>query len=459
MSMEQYLGVYFLGIGGIGMSALARYFALKGRVVAGYDRTPSAITSQLAKMGIGIHFIDDAELIPSEFRNPATTLVVYTPAVPETLAELAYFRRGGFQLLKRAQVLGMLSLGYQTLAVAGTHGKTTTSTLLAYLLGSSSVGCDAFLGGISKNYGSNLVTADKGRKLLVAEADEYDRSFLNLHPQLAVITSVDPDHLDIYGDYERVVEAFNQFAGQVKPNGTLIAKSGLGIAPIPERGVTRLTYGLSSDADFYPVNLSLNEGCYGFSLETPNGTIDDLKLGVPGLFNFENSIAAAAAAITCGISHDELRSGLLSFSGVSRRFDIRFKSSRTVYVDDYAHHPREIEAMIESARQVYPNRKITGIFQPHLYSRTRDFAFDFARSLDKLDMAILLDIYPAREQPIEGITSQTIADKMNNPNRLLLDKADLLEWLRKNDVDVLLTMGAGDIDRLAPEIVKIFEAK
>jgi UDP-N-acetylmuramate--alanine ligase len=457
--MEQYSGVYFLGIGGIGMSALARYFALKGRVVAGYDRTPSAITSQLAEMGIGIHFTDDVELIPSEFRNPATTMVVYTPAVPETLAELAYFRKGGFQLLKRAQVLGMLALGYQTLAIAGTHGKTTTSTLLAHLLGSSSVGCDAFLGGISKNFGSNMVIADKGRKLLVAEADEYDRSFLNLHPQLAVITSVDADHLDIYGDYESVVEAFNQFAGQVKPHGTLIVKSGLGLWPNLKMGVKRLTYGLSSDADFHPVNLSLNEGCYSYSLVSPNGTIDDLKLGVPGLYNLENSIAAAAAAITCGISHDELRCGLLSFSGVSRRFDIRFKNSRTVYVDDYAHHPREIEAMIESARQVYPNRKITGVFQPHLYSRTRDFAFDFAKSLDKLDMAILLEIYPAREQPIEGITSRTIADKMSKPNRLLLDKADLLGWLRKNDVDVLLTMGAGDIDRLAPEIVKILEAK
>jgi len=459
MDFKQIKRVYFVGIGGIGMSALARYFVQRGKIVAGYDKTSSGITVDLEKLGVAVHYTDDINIIPVEFRSTEGTLVIYTPAIPSEHTELNFFLNNGFSIIKRAQALGFIASAMSVLAVAGTHGKTSTTTMLSHLLGSSSVGCDAFLGGISKNFASNLVTADKGKNLLVVEADEYDRSFLSLFPHLAIITSVDADHLDIYGTHEHVLEAFSLFAGQIKPGGVLVMKYGLNFSPKLANGVKVFTYGFTNTADVYPSNISITDGFYNFTLNTPSGKIDNLRLGVPGRYNLENALAACSAAISMGITNDELRSGLLSFTGVVRRFDVQFKSQNSIYIDDYAHHPQEINAMVESVRDVFPGRKVVGIFQPHLFSRTRDFADDFAISLDKLDTAIMLDIYPARELPIEGVTSTSILNRMKNPNRLLLSKNGVLEWVLKNDIDILLTMGAGDIDRLVPQIVEVLKSK
>ena len=459
MDFEQIKRVYFVGIGGIGMSALARYFVQRGKAVAGYDRTSSGITVDLENMGVAVHYTDDINLIPADFRSLNGTLIIYTPAIPAEHTELNFFKNSGFEIIKRAQALGFIASAMSVLGVAGTHGKTSTTTMLSHLLGSSSVGCDAFLGGISKNFGSNLVTADKGKNLLVVEADEYDRSFLSLFPHLAIITSVDADHLDIYGTHEHVLEAFGLFAGQVKPNGFLVMKQGLNFTPKLASGVKVITYGFTSNADVYPSNIRIVDGFYNFTLNTPSGSIDNLHLGVPGKYNLENALAASAAALAVGISSDELGSGLQSFSGVVRRFDVQFKNATSIYIDDYAHHPQEINAMVESVRDVFPNRKVVGVFQPHLYSRTRDFADEFAQSLDKLDTAILLDIYPARELPIEGVTSNSILARMKNPNKVLLSKNNILEWVAKNDIDILVTMGAGDIDRLVPQIVEVLKSK
>lgn len=458
MELSAVKRVYFIGIGGIGMSALARYFMHYGIPVAGYDRAQSDVTSSLEALGASIHYTESEEDIPEEFRNKSDMLVIYTPAIPGNHSELVYFQNNGFPLMKRSQVLGLISSSYSTLAVAGTHGKTTTSTLLAHLL-SSSMGCDAFLGGISRNYSSNLLLADKGKKLLVVEADEYDRSFLTLHPYLAIVTSVEADHLDIYGTYSAVQNAFQAFISQVKPGGYLVVKKGIDLMFENTNDIQLITYGFTPDCQYYPTNISIRNGLYRFTLVTPKGKIENLTLGVPGNYNLENAIAASAAALTMGISHQDLAQGLESFMGVQRRFDVRYRGNRIIYIDDYAHHPSEIEALVRSVRDVFPNRAITGIFQPHLFTRTRDFAADFAAALDKLDKPIITEIYPARELPIPGVSAETILSQMKNRNALLVKKDDIISWLESNDFDILLTIGAGDIDRLIGKIVSTLEAK
>ncbi len=448
--------VYFVGIGGIGMSALARYFAKQGKLVCGYDRTQTKLTVELEGEGISIHYADDVNLISKEFRNNVNgTLVVYTPAVPQNHTELEFFVNNGYTIVKRAQALGVIAGAKKTLAVAGTHGKTTTSSLLAHLLSKSSIGCDAFLGGISKNFSSNLVISKSGSDNLVVEADEFDRSFLSLYPQLAIITSVDADHLDIYGCYEEVVEAYEAFASQIKHNGTLIIKQGLGLIPLMSTRVKVYTYSLKDKADYFLTNIEIKDGSYYFSLNTPKGAIDGLKLGVPGLYNVENAVAASAAALQQGVTEEELRKGLSSFSGVVRRFDVQYRGTKAVYIDDYAHHPEELKATITSVQEMYPARRVAGIFQPHLFTRTRDFTKEFAQSLDLLDKVYLLDIYPAREKPIPGVTSESILSLMKCPDKRIYSKDDLLNQLKVDDIDILVTMGAGDIDRLVPKIVKI----
>jgi UDP-N-acetylmuramate--alanine ligase len=448
--------VYFVGIGGIGMSALARYFAKQGKLVCGYDRTQTALTLELEQEGIDIHYVDDISLISREFRNSIEgTLVVYTPAVPQNHSELNYFINSNYTVVKRAQALGVIAGVKRTLAVAGTHGKTTTSTLLAHLLSDSSIGCEAFLGGISKNFKSNLVLNSKKSDLLVVEADEFDRSFLSLFPQLAIITSVDADHLDIYDTYKDVLDAYEAFASQIKHNGTLIIKYGIGLIPLLSVSVKLYTYSLKEKADYYLTNIEIKDGFYHFNLNTPNGAIDGLMLGVPGLYNLENAVAASAAALQQGITAEELKKGLSSFTGVVRRFDVQYRGKKTVYIDDYAHHPEELKAAITSVKDLFKGRKVTGIFQPHLFTRTRDFTMEFAQSLDLLDEVLLLDIYPAREEPIPGVTSASIFSLMKCPSKRLCSKDELLEIIKKDELDILVSMGAGDIDRLVPEIVNI----
>lgn len=456
--LEKLQRVYFVGIGGIGMSSLARYFVQAGMAVAGYDRSPSSITQALSEIGVRVHFDDDVALIPPEFLNPEGTLLVYTPAIPAEHSELQHLRSLGLMPLKRAQVLGIIARRHRTLGVAGTHGKTTTSTMLGHLLGQSSMGCSALVGGISKNFGSNLLLADRGHKLMVVEADEFDRSFLSLSPSLAIITSTDPDHLDIYGTHQRMLEAFEQFTARIEPGGILIIKHGLCLQPSLAPKVRTITYGLNEQADVHPINVELHNGLYRFDLHTPQGDVSQLLLGVPGLHNLENATAAAAAALLMGLKPDELRRGLSTFAGVVRRFDVHYRSERAAYIDDYAHHPDEIRATVRSLREAFPGRRLTGVFQPHLYSRTRDFARDFALALDALDQAYLLDIYPARELPIEGVSSCSIAELMQHPAPVL-SRTELLEQLRTKPLDVLVTMGAGDIDRLAPELTTLLEQR
>ncbi len=448
--------VYFVGIGGIGMSALARYFAKQGKHVCGYDRTQTGLTLELEQESIDIHYADDVNLISREFRgNKEGTLVVYTPAVPKNHSELNYFIDNKYTVVKRAEALGVIAGVKRTLAVAGTHGKTTTSTLLAHLLSKSAVGCDAFLGGIAKDFKSNLVISDKNTEMLVVEADEFDRSFLSLNPHLAIITSVDADHLDIYGSHSKVLEAFRAFTGQIQEHGVLIVKSGLDFIPNLKSSVRTFTYSLKDKADFSISNLEIKDGFYHFDLITPVGEVTELMLGVPGLYNVENAIAASTAALLMGVNPNELRAGLSSFSGVVRRFDVQYRGKKVVYIDDYAHHPEELRAAITSVKDLYKDRKVTGIFQPHLFTRTRDFTKEFAQSLDLLDEVLLLDIYPAREEPIQGVTSTSILDLMKCPNKRLCSKERLIEIIRNDELDILISMGAGDIDRLVPEIVNI----
>lgn len=437
------------------MSAIARYFVQRGLPVAGYDRTPSSITDELGAIGVNIHFADDVHLIPPQFTVVANTLVIYTPAIPPNHSELNYFMSNGFMLVKRSQALGVIASTEQTVGIAGTHGKTSITTMVAHVLGSSALGCNAFLGGISKNYGSNLVLCDKGNRLLVVEADEFDRSFLTLHPYLAVVTSTDADHLDIYGTHLQVIEAFNQYAAQIKPGGVLVKKFGLDFNPQLAHGVSTITYGFDPQASVRPIDVEIIDGLFRFTAITPDGAIEGIELGVPGRYNLENALAAIAVATALEVSPNELRSSLKSFAGVVRRFDVQHRDQKVLYIDDYAHHPNEVSAMIDSVRGIYPGRAITGIFQPHLFTRTRDFADGFATALDKLDTPIILDIYPARESPIEGITSRTILDMMMNPRRLLMEKTQVLDWIAGADLDILLTMGAGDIDRLVPKIVEV----
>jgi len=438
--------IYFLGIGGIGMSALARYFIAKGHQVHGYDRTPTVLTASLEKEGMHIHFHEDISLIPAQ-----TGLVVYTPAIPATNLEFQYLQKSGIRMMKRAEVLGMLSSEYKTIACAGTHGKTTISTMVSYLLQQSHIGCQAFLGGISRNFNTNLLISEIS-PFMVVEADEYDRSFLHLHPYIAIITSIDSDHLDIYQTHDAVNEAFSSFTGNIVPLGTLILKKGLDIPALLSADTHVYTYAVDQEADYYASNLSLENGLYHFDLTYPMGKIHNLTLGIPGLYNVENAVASLAAVLLAGVTPDEVSQALSSFKGVKRRFDIRLNEHNLAYIDDYAHHPEEINACISSARAMFPGRKLTGIFQPHLFTRTRDFAAEFAKSLSLLDEVFLLPIYPARELPIEGIDSNMLLSLINNSNKHLVEKADIPDCFTGTNTDVVLTMGAGDIDTLVEPI-------
>ena len=447
-----YTNVYFLGIGGIGMSALARYFAHEGRRVAGYDRTPSDLTAALEAEGIAVTYEDREETIPEGFRDPATTLVVYTPALPHDHRQWAWFRERGFEILKRSRMLGIVSEGKYVMAVAGTHGKTTTTTLTAWLNHQAGGGGSAFLGGISKNFGSNLVLGTGDR--LAVEADEFDRSFLQLHPDAAVVTAVDADHLDIYGTVEAVREAFSQFIAQIKPGGALILKAGVELA-LPESGIRIYRYSCDEPADFYATRIRLIEGGhYLFDVVCPDRVIRDCTLGVPGRVNIENAVGAVALLWVAGFDEEKLREALASFSGVKRRFDFYINTPRRIYMDDYAHHPRELQATITSFRAMFPGRKLTVVFQPHLYTRTRDFFQEFASVLSQADEVFLLPIYPAREEPIEGVTSEMLLDRITVPARVV-QKPELLDVLRQENPEALITFGAGDIDRFCEPIARM----
>ena len=460
MEMQKITSVYFVGAGGIGMSALARYFRAKGKQVAGYDKTPSDLTAALIEEGIRIHYTDDIALIPEDCKQIDSTLVIYTPAIPETHTELNYFKTNGFTLMKRARVLGDITRTERGLCVAGTHGKTTTSSMLAHLLKQSHVDCNAFLGGILKNYNSNLMLSDKS-DLAVIEADEFDRSFHWLNPYMAVITAVDPDHLDIYGTPAAYRESFEHFTSLIRPDGCLVMKKGLQLQPRLPEGTKLYTYSATEEADFFARNIRIGNGDILFDFVTPDGCIPDVKLGVPVKVNIENGVAAMALAWLNGLTPEEIRRGMETFAGPVRRFDFHLKKDDIVLLDDYAHHPAELKASIQSVKELYPDKKVTGIFQPHLYTRTRDFAADFAASLSLLDELILLDIYPAREEPIPGVTSQIIFDRVTIPNKRMIRKEELLDLVQKEaaSFEVVLMVGAGNIDRLVEPVKQILEKR
>ncbi|MDE6046657.1 MAG: UDP-N-acetylmuramate--L-alanine ligase [Alistipes sp.] len=441
--------VYFLGIGGIGMSALARYFLHAGKQVAGYDRTPSRLTAELEAEGAAVHYDDDVRAIPEAFLDPHDTMVVYTPAVPQEHSELRYFCEHGFAVEKRSQMLGHLAEGKYVMAVAGTHGKTTTSTLVAWLNRALTGGGSAFLGGISKNFGGNLVLGDGAR--LAVEADEFDRSFLRLYPDVAVITSADADHLDIYGTHEAVKEAFAQFVRQIRPGGALVIKQGVDLV-LDNPGIRVYRYSYDTPCDFYARHVELLEGGhYRYDLVTPDGVIEGCTLGIPGWINVENAVAACAA-VWCASQHegaafdaDRLREALAAFSGVKRRFEFYVNTPRQVYMDDYAHHPRELAATLTSVRRMFPGRRITALFQPHLYTRTRDFFEGFADALSLADQVVLLPIYPAREEPIPGVSSELIAGRVAVPCRIV-ERERLADEVAAMETDVVVSFGAGNID-------------
>ena len=447
----EFQNIYFLGIGGIGMSALARYFLHEGKRVAGYDRTPSHLTDELAAEGAAIHFEDDVRRIPAEFLDPAATMVVYTPAVPQEHGEYQYFVSHGFCVEKRSQMLGHLAEGKYVMAVAGTHGKTTTTTLVAWLNRGVTGGGSAFLGGISKNFGGNLVLGAGAR--LAVEADEFDRSFLRLYPDVAVITSADADHLDIYGTHEAVKEAFAQFVAQIRPGGALIVKRGVELdLRNPEISVYR--YGYDGPCDFYADRIRvLDDGRYRFDLVFPDRRLEECTLGIPGRVNVENCVAAAALLWVAGVDDRKLREAIASFSGVRRRFDFYVNEPGRVYMDDYAHHPNELRAAIGSLREMFPGRRLTVVFQPHLYTRTRDFCEEFASALSLADRVLLLPIYPAREEPIEGVRSEMLLPLLTVPARVV-SKDGLLDAIRDENPELLVTFGAGDIDRFCGRIAE-----
>lgn len=451
--------VYFLGIGGIGMSALARYFKYTGRNVAGYDRTPTPLTEKLQEEGIDVHFDDDIRNIPSKW-NPSETMAVYTPALPDDHQELNWFKSQPIGLFKRAKVLGLICNEKNGIGVAGTHGKTTVSTMVSNIMNKTKNGCGAFLGGISKNFGSNLLLPKADSPWIVAEADEFDRSFLHLRPQLALVTSIDADHLDIYGEKEMIVESFEKYISQIREGGKLVVKKGIGL-DTSKTGAEVFTYSLKDDTDFATVNLRLEEasGLYRFDLKTPGGIIANCRMNYPGLVNVENTVGASALAYLAGATANEIKAGIEDYQGVARRFDVRVRTENKIYIDDYAHHPEELKAVITSVRALYPGRKITGIFQPHLYSRTRDFAAEFAASLDLLDKAVLIPLYPAREEPIPGVSSEIIFKKMKTEEKYLLERDEALELLKTDPNEVVLTVGAGDIDRMVGDIEKILKNK
>ena len=450
--------VYFVGAGGIGMSAIARYFIRKGLVVAGYDKTPSSLTKHLEKEGMIIHYTEDVAQIPVACRNPKNTLVIYTPAIPDDHKELAYFRQNGFDIQKRAQVLGMLTREHKGLCVAGTHGKTTTSTMCAHIMHQSAKDCNAFLGGISKNYGTNYILSDDS-DYVVIEADEFDRSFHWLRPWMTVITSTDPDHLDIYGTKEAYLESFRHYTTLIQPGGTLIIHTGLEMKPDVPEGVRTYTYGIG-EGDFHADNIRIENGEIIFDFISPFGNVEDVKLGQPVPINIDNGVGAMAMAQLNGCTPDELRYGMQTYKGVDRRFDFTLRDKRHVVLSDYAHHPKEIYQSANSMRQVYHDRHITAIFQPHLYTRTRDFYKEFAEALSQLDEVILCDIYPAREKPIEGVTSKLIYDNLApGVKKEMIHKEDVLDYVKGRDFDVLIILGAGDLDNYVPEITKIIKEK
>ena len=451
--MAEYKHIYFIGIGGIGMSAIARYYKFKGYEVSGYDRTPSELTARLEAEGIAVHYEDNTDFIPKDVEQ---TLVIYTPAIPADMGEFVYVQEHGYRVIKRSKMLGEISRGQKCLAVAGTHGKTTTSTLTAHIITESGEGCTAFLGGISKNYGTNLLMSHN--PCVVAEADEFDRSFHQLYPSIAVITEMDADHLDIYGDLEHVQVAFRIFASQV--SDILIVKKGLPIGA-GDTGARIFTYHYDDrDADFHAENIRLDSlGHYSFDLVHPEGVIRDISPGALGWVNIENSVAAAAVCLGYGIAPEAIKKAIGSFSGVQRRMDVHVNRPGLTYIDDYAHHPQELATAISSIRGIFPGRKITAIFQPHLYTRTRDLAAEFAQALSAVDKLILLDIYPARELPIEGVSSELIFKDVTAAEKILIRKEELMSVLEKEDLDVLVSFGAGNIDRFIAPITEMLEKR
>ena len=458
MDVNTLKSVYFIGAGGIGMSALVRYFLSKGKKVGGYDRTPSELTEKLIEEGADIHYEEAVALIGDEFKSPQDTLVVYTPAIPNQHAELEYFRNNGFTILKRSQVLGMLTRSCKGLCAAGTHGKTTTSTMTAHLLHQSHVGCDAFLGGISKNYETNLLLSDNS-EYVVIEADEFDRSFHWLTPYATIITATDADHLDIYGTEEAYLESFNHYTSLIQPGGALIMRKGISLEPRLQEGVTLYTYS-RDEGDFHAENIRIGGGEIVFDYVSPLGNIQDIQLGVPVAINIENGVASMALAQLSGVSNEEIKAGMASFRGVDRRFDFKIKTDKVVYLSDYAHHPEEIKQSILSMRALYEDKKLTGVFQPHLYTRTRDFYQEFADSLSLLDEVILTDIYPARELPIEGVSSELIyANLRPGMDKTLCKKEEVIDILKEKEIEVLITLGAGDIENYAPQICEILNER
>lgn len=459
MEMNEIKSVYFVGIGGIGMSAIARYFLSKGKFVAGYDRTRTELTRHLEDENACIHYEDNTALIPEQCLDNTSTLVVYTPAIPESHSELSYFRQHGFLTEKRAQVLGTITRASDALCVAGTHGKTTTSTMLAHLLRQSHVDCNAFLGGISKNYGGNLLLSDKSR-LTVIEADEFDRSFHWLTPYMTIVTATDADHLDIYGTHEAYLESFRKYTSLIREDGCLLKKKGITLHEDVKPGVKVFTYSATEPADFHAENVRTENGELYFDFVGHDMRIDNIQLGVPVFVNVENGVAAIAIALMNGVTPEEIKAGMASYAGVERRFDFKIKNDRTVFLNDYAHHPQELASSISSLRRLYPHRHITGVFQPHLYTRTRDFYKDFAESLSMLDEVILLPIYPAREEPIEGVTSELIYNNLKQDvKKTLCSKEELLSLLSCRQIDVLVTLGAGDIDNYVEPVKEMLLKK
>lgn len=458
MELKNIKAVYFIGAGGIGMSAIARYFIGRGVVVAGYDKTPSTLTAQLEKEGMLIHYEENVDEIPHACKKQASTLVIYTPAIPETHKELQYFREGGFEIEKRAQVLGTLTRAAKGLCFAGTHGKTTTSTMCAHIMHQSQMDCNAFLGGISKNYGTNYILS-KNSPYVVIEADEYDRSFHWLRPWMSAITSTDPDHLDIYGTKEAYLESFRHYTTLIQPGGALVIHRGLEMKPDVQPGVTIYEYS-REEGDFHAENVVIDNGDITFDFISPVENVTGVKLGQPIPINIENAIAAMAIAQLNGCTANELRYGMRTYGGVDRRFDFKIKDDRHVLLSDYAHHPKEIYQSAKSIRELYKNRRITAIFQPHLYTRTRDFYRDFADALSQLDEVILCDIYPAREEPIPGVTSQLIYDNLRpGVEKSMIHKEDVPQLVKSRDFDVLVILGAGDLDNYVPQITKILQQK
>ncbi|WP_304145092.1 UDP-N-acetylmuramate--L-alanine ligase [Mesoflavibacter zeaxanthinifaciens] len=445
MNLKNIHNIYFVGIGGIGMSAIARFFKSQNKNVAGYDKTQTEITNSLEALNISVHFEDEIGCVENSFLNKDETLVVYTPAIPKDHKQLNYFKSNGFKVLKRSEILGIITENTFCLAVAGTHGKTTTTSILGHLLKSCNVKLTAFLGGISENYNSNLIL--NGDKVSVVEADEFDRSFLTLSPDMAAVTSMDADHLDIYGDASQLQETFKDFTKKIKPNGKLFVKNGL-----PIQGIT---YGIEDGSDYSIQNIKIENGTYVFDVKTPNTTIKNIEFNLPGRHNLSNALVALAMSVEYGLPTNQLAKALASYKGVKRRFSYHIKTDKLVFIDDYAHHPEEINAVHQAVREMYPEKKVLAVFQPHLFSRTQDFATQFAKSLSQFDQIILLDIYPARELPIEGVTSSWLLSLIVNSNKKLVNKEDLISQIKQSNADVILTIGAGDI---GAQVLKIKEA-